>query len=100
MQHKTHYDTVSEAIEALRRQGYTFDFNIEGNHVVCSHGKFDTNNFEITDIYRYEGISDPGDEAAVYAIQSSNGLKGILVTGYGPSTDAVSTEMLEKLRRT
>ena len=97
MTHKTHYETVSEAIRELRNQGYTTDFNLEGNAVVCSVGKFGTDEFEIADVYRYEGDSDPGDEAAVYAIESSNGLKGILVTGYGASSDNISTEMLKKL---
>ena len=97
MQHKTHYDTVSRAIEDLRRQGFTADFNVEGDHIVCSEGKFDADNFDVVDVYRYEGNTDPADEAAVYAIQSSGGIKGILVTGYGASADAVSTEILEKL---
>jgi len=99
MEHKTHYDTVSRAIETLREQGYTTDFNIEGNSLICSEGKFNAENFEVIDVYRYEGDTDPADEAAVYAIQSSNGLKGILVTGYGASTDINSAEILEKLGR-
>ena len=99
MDHKTHYDTVSEAIEALRKQGFTIDFNMEDNNLSCNQGKFDVQNFEIVDVYRYEGNSDPADEAAVYAIKSSNGLKGILVTGYGASSDEASSEMLEKLGR-
>jgi hypothetical protein len=99
MQHKTHYDTVSKAIEALQEQGYTADFNIEDNSLVCGEGKFDADNFEVVDVYRYEGNTDPADEAAVYAIQSSNGLKGILVTGYGASADMASVEILEKLGR-
>ncbi|MEP6683041.1 MAG: hypothetical protein ABJA35_07270 [Parafilimonas sp.] len=99
MQHKTHYDTVSTAIEELRKQGYTTDLNIEEDKVVCSQGKFDKDNFEVMDVYRYEGNSDPADEAAVYAIESSSGLKGILVTGYGASAEDLSAEMLEKLGR-
>jgi hypothetical protein len=99
MQHKTHYDTVSTAIEELRKQGYTTDFNIEEDKLVCSQGKFDKDNFEIMDVYRYEGNSDPADEAAVYAIESSSGLKGILVTGYGASAEDLSADMLEKLGR-
>ena len=99
MDHKTHYDTVTNAINALRNQGYTTDFNIEGDNVVCNEAKFDAQNFEVVDVYRYEGNTDPADEAAVYAIKSSNGLKGILVTGYGASADASSAEILEKLGR-
>jgi len=99
MQHKTHYDTVSTAIEELRKQGFTVDFNIEEDKIVCSQGKFDKDNFEVMDVYRYEGNSDPADEAAVYAIKSSSGLKGILVTGYGASSEDLSADMLEKLGR-
>ena len=99
MQHKTHYDTVTKAIEELRKQGYTTDFNIEENNVVCSQGKFDADNFEVDDVYRYEGNSDPGDEAAVYAIQSLSGIKGVLVTGYGASADFYSDAILKKLSK-
>ena len=96
MNYKTHYDTVSEAIEALRKQGYTTDFNIESNSLVCDTGKYNANNFTVDDVYRYEGNSDPADEAAVYAIQSSDGTKGIFVTGYGASEN-ISDDMLNKL---
>ena len=92
MNHQTHYETVSKAIEELRKQGYTTDFNLEENAIVCSAGKFSANDFEVVDVYRYEGDSDPGDEAAVYAIKSANGLKGVLVTGYGASSESTSPE--------
>ena len=99
MTHKTHYETVSKAIEELRKQGYTLDFNLENNALVCNGDKYNPNDFEIDDVYRYEGDTDPADESAVYAIQSSNGLKGILVTGYGASADRSSAQILEKLGR-
>lgn len=99
MTHKTHYETVSKAIEELRKQGFTTDFNLEENAIVCNVGKFGANEFDVVDVYRYEGDSDPGDEAAVYAIKSSNGLKGILVTGYGASSENTSSEMLRKLTK-
>lgn len=94
---KTHYDTVSKAIEELRKQGFTTDFNLEKNCIVCHPETFRPEDFEIVDVYRYEGDSDPADEATVYAIESKTGLKGILVTGYGISTDGMSTEILSKL---
>jgi hypothetical protein len=97
MTHQTHYETVSKAIEELRKQGYTTDFNMEGNFIKCSEGKFSAGDFEIDDVYRYEGISDPADEAAVYAISAVNGIKGILVTGYGASAETTSTDILQKL---
>ncbi|KAA2239959.1 hypothetical protein F0L74_27645 [Chitinophaga agrisoli] len=95
---KIHYDTVSNAINALRQQGYTLDFNIEDNYVVCDSERLHLDDFAIDDVYRYEGNTDPADEAAVYAISSPKGVKGILVTGYGASSDPLTAGMLEKLR--
>ena len=97
MERKSHYATVSEAIAELRKKGFTLDFNLEENCLVCHPDKFKVDEFEIVDVYRYEGNSDPADEATVYAIESKSGIKGILVTGYGISTDNMSAEILRKL---
>lgn len=93
-----HYDTVSNAINSLKRQGYTVDFNLEGNYLVNGSNKIGVSEFSIVDVYRYEGDTDPSDEAAVYAIESTNGLKGVLVTAYGASAEAFTDEMLQKLK--
>lgn len=98
MEHQLHYDTVSNAIAALRDRGFTIDFNLEENFIVSTAEKIHVDDFSIVDVYRYEGNSDPSDEAAVYAIACRNGSKGILVSGYGPSADSLTTAMLEKLR--
>jgi hypothetical protein len=96
MKRELHYATVSEAIEQLRKKGFTTDFNLEENCIACSHGKFEAEDFEIVDVYRYEGNTDPADEATVYAIESKSGIKGILVSGYGVSADSASTAILNK----
>ena len=95
---KVHYDTVTNAINTLRKQGFTVDFSIEGDHLVHGKGKIHLNDFSIVDVYRYEGNTDPADEAAVYAIESKDGVKGILVAGYGSSSDELPAEMAEKLK--
>ncbi len=97
MERAFHYATVTDAIGELRKQGFTVDFNLKENHVEADSMKFDSEQFEILDVYRYEGNSDPADEATVYAIVSQSGLKGILVTGYGINPDTVSTQILRKL---
>ena len=97
MERKNHYKTVSVALEELRRQGFITDFNLDENCLVCNDEKFSAEDFEIVDVYRYEGNSDPADEAAVYALQSKSGVKGVLVTGYGISADPRSAEILTKL---
>src|SRR4028118_1988209 len=93
------YDTVTQAVEGLKTRGFATDFNIENDCIVCHEIplKLKPDEFEITEVYRYEGESDPGDEAVVYAIESKYGQKGILVNGFGISADSASDELVEKL---
>lgn len=48
-------------------------------------------------MYRFEGDTDPADEAVVYAIESKAGLKGILVNAYGLYANTMSNEIIQKL---
>lgn len=91
------YDTVSEALSGLKARGFDLDFNLNENCLVCQDDKFDLNDFKIMEVHRFEGSTDPSDEAVVYAIQSENGLKGVLVNGYGISADAMNADMVKKL---
>ncbi len=92
------YDTVSEAVSELKARGFTEDFNLDQNCLVCNAQRFHPEEFEITEVHRFEGDSDPGDEAVVYAIESLNGVKGVLVNSYGYQSDTVSNEMVKKLQ--
>lgn len=95
--HKVYYATPTEAINELRDKGYNLDFHIKGNHLISNEEEYDANNFDIGDVYRYEGESDPGDETTVYAICSKNGHKGVLVMAYGAYSDEISPEIMKKL---
>ncbi len=91
------YATVLVAIENLRKEGYDVDFNLEDNCLICGNNKYTIDDFEIEQVYRYEGDSNPSDESTVYGIASKDGLRGILVTAYGAYTDGMSAAMLRKL---
>jgi hypothetical protein len=93
------YDTVAEAVNGLKQRGYTIDFNLEADKICCTNTPLSLTpaDFEITEFYRFEGNSDPADEAVVYAIESKGGQKGVLVNGFGVSSEGVGEEMIEKL---
>jgi len=91
------YDTVTDAVKGLKERGFTVDFNLDETCIVCYEDKFDPEDFEIVEVYRFEGDSDPADQAVVYGIRSSTGLKGVLVNGYGISSDPLTDEMAKKL---
>lgn len=72
-----HYATVDKALIDLNEKGYVIDFNIEEIQILKN-----PDDFEITHIYRYEGMSNPDDESTVYGItQKSNNSKGVFVAG-------------------
>lgn len=95
------YETMVEALEALKKKGYQYDFNMASNGleskvddkaVVLSPAEF-----EIVEVHRFEGMTNPSDNSILYAIESRGGLKGVLVSAYGVYADALSSEMIEKL---
>jgi len=94
---KYKYASTSVAINNLRAEGFTVDFNLEENCIICGTNKYDVDDFEIVQVYRYEGMSNPSDESTVYGIESKDGTKGILVTAYGMYTDSMSIALLRKL---
>ena len=94
------YDTVSMALNSLKERGYKKDFNIAFDKIICNETQeyLNPSEFEITEVYRFEGESNPSDEAVVYAIESKDGsLKGALVSAYGPYSESISEEMILKL---
>lgn len=84
-----HYATVSKALQELNGKGFTTDFNLEEDRIINN-----TEDFTIEHIYRYEGESDPGDEATVYGIRSSRGEKGVFVASPGAYTENSAARVL------
>lgn len=92
--------TLSEAMNTLRERGYTEDFNLCKDCIDCRDGKvvLYPEDFEIDRFYRFEGDSDPADQAILYAISSKKSdLKGLLVNAYGIYADSLTERMLRKL---
>lgn len=94
------YDTLSQAITALRTEGFTLDFNQTENSLYCAELDFalSPEDFTVVRSFRFEGNSDPGDAALLLAIEGNNGQRGLLVDGYGISSEALTPEMALKLR--
>lgn len=95
------YDTVTAALADLDRRGYNLDFNLTPENIECKEIGLllMPEEFEIDEVYRFEGMTDPADSSVVYAISSNVGnLKGVLVDGYGVYAENVSPELLNKLK--
>ena len=95
-----YYDTLVYALEGLKKRGYTVNFNIAFDRLMCSENKICLNpdEFDIVEVHRFEGDSNPDDEDVVYAVKSKDGnIKGVITSAFGLYADSASTEMLKKL---
>jgi hypothetical protein len=96
----SNYDTLSAAVNSLNERGFTTDFNIAFDRLICHETNecLNPHEFEITEVYRFEGETNPSDESVVYAVESKDGkMKGVMVNAYGTYADPMSDEMIKKL---
>lgn len=95
------YDTLTEAMNALRQRGFTLDYNITPNDIYCAavDESLQPSELTIQEVHRFEGDSNPDDNAVLYAIQSlkNQANKGLLVAAYGAYADASSSEFISQL---
>lgn len=94
------YDTLSEAVNDLKKRGYTEDFGLRQDCIECAkQGLYlHPEDFMIDEFYRFEGNSNPDDSSVVYAISSKQGLKGVLIDAYGIYSEYMTEELVKKLK--
>ncbi len=94
------YDTVVAAIDGLKKRGYNLDFNLAFDKLTCTDNNICLNpgDFEITEVYRFEGQTNPSDEDVVYAVESKDQkIKGVVTSAFGIYADTLSADMIKKL---
>ena len=95
------YSNLVEAINGLKKEGYTEDFNLQQHCIECRNGQYKIfhNEFEVDKYYRFDVGSDAADQSIIYAISSEKyGLKGVLINAYGIYSEPITDEMLYKLK--
>jgi len=98
----TEEPSLVDTIAQFRSQGYGGDFTIKDGALRCpSCGRSHRANAAvIVDVARFEGVSDPDDEAALFGLRCPHcGALGVLVTAYGPTVDADTEAVLSELQR-
>lgn len=94
-------ETMTEALYRLENEGgYILAFRAEGAGVRCSECDHwhDAAHIVIDEIVRFEGESDPADEAILFALSCDEcGAKGTYVAAYGPSMEADDVELIRGL---
>jgi len=85
---KHSFDTLSEAVNTLTQEGYKEDFEAMENCIKALYSKkeYQPDDLKIIDSYRFEGITNPGDQSTVFTIEANDGTKGTMVMSYSASS--------------
>jgi hypothetical protein len=83
-------ETVLDAVRQLDAEGFGASFSLrpDGLHCGACGALHLTSAAEVARVYRFEGPSDPDEEAVVYGLRCPVcGAGGTLVSSFGPSAD-------------
>ena len=84
---------LASCVNKMKEDGYTEDFQVSKKGLTTFNESkiFKPEEVKIVNFYRFEGVSDPGDNTILYVMETSDGTKGTLVDGYGAyASDDVS----------
>jgi len=91
-------NTLTSCVNKVVKDGYTDNFKVteQGLYASSNEKTYSPDQISVINFYRFEGQSDPGDNAIMYVIETSDGLKGTLIDAYGAYSDnSVNTFMNE-----
>lgn len=93
------YDTLVEAMEALKKQGYTHNFRISDKGLLVENNEigFIADDVELHEFHRFEGNTNPADMSIVFAVQTNSGEKGIVVDSYGVYGSEATSKFMNKV---
>jgi len=86
---KHSFDTLSQAVNTLTQEdGYKEDFEADETCIKALYSKkeYQPSDLKIINSYRFEGMTNPGDESTVFTNEANDCTKGTMVMSYGASS--------------
>ena len=92
--------SLATCLNRMVSEGYTEDFNVteQGLHSVQHQHNYAPEQIQVVNFYRFEGESDPDDNAILYIIETADGTKGTLVDAYGTYNDARVSQFMKDVQ--
>lgn len=82
--------TMSQIMKKLADKGITAEFCMDddGNmHFSDEEKTYEPADLKVLKSYRFEGASDPADNAVLYVAKSTDGKKGMIIDSYGADSN-------------
>ena len=89
--------SLSSCTNRMKEEGFKEDFQVTDRGLTTfDKGKhYQPDQVKIVSFYRFEGESDPDDNAILYIIETSDGTRGTIVDAYGIYNDSKLTRFIK-----
>ncbi|HLP10529.1 MAG TPA: hypothetical protein VK177_01285 [Flavobacteriales bacterium] len=102
---KSEMSTLVSCTNRLQKEGYKENFvaRDRGLEAPSTNKVYTPADVKINNFFRFEGESDPADNSILYAIETTDGLKGMLIDAYGayanPKVSKFITEVEDIIKK-
>ncbi len=96
---ETWMNTMTDCTNHLLSQGYREEFQIGDLSIksLSDDISYLPKDVHISNFYRFEGMNDPSDSAILYAVETHDGKKGLLIDAYGANADPRLGEFIKQI---
>lgn len=91
--------TLSNVTAIASERGFKENFKVtpEGLYAASNNIAYLPNEVKIDNFYRFEGASNPDDNAILYLLETHDGLRGTLTDAYGATADGMIAEFISRI---
>jgi hypothetical protein len=91
--------SLSTCLNKMVTDGYVEGFKVtdRGMESLNSEKYYRPEEIQVVNFFRFEGMSDPDDNAILYVIQTNDGSKGTLIDGYGVYMDTKLSAFMKEV---
>lgn len=95
---RTEMNTITAVLNGLKVKRQDNEFTVNDEGMIIINGKsYRQVEVEIIRTYRFEGDSDPSDEAIIYLVRSNDGTIGYSLDAYGMYTNHINDGYAEAI---
>ncbi len=93
--------SMSEVMSDLKNRGFKGDFQYENKKLIEheSGRTYESNEIKIVNEYRFEGNSNPDDTSILLALETHDGIRGLVVNNYGLDANVELNEFLMRTEK-
>ena len=91
--------SLATCLNKVFNDGYTEDFKVfyQGLFSIQHEQIYQSEDINVVNFFRFEGTSNPDDEAVLYVIEANDGIKGTLTDAYGVYMDPHIADFMKRV---